>query len=219
MVSNESYWQREYLLKIISDEHQVIHREWLQTYSTIYETLDTYKKHGVKIANYCSIIGTDLAISQKDHADYTAAVKLIVYEIDDEYLAFVDSVVLNKKMTFPEQQEYFKEMYSVCERGINKNIIVVENNGYQESLAQALRNYDINVHSINSRLDKRSRLSFTGDLIKNGKILFPEKGADLLIDQIVNFGSERHDDIADAFSIAVNKLIEIKSKNNKIFVF
>ncbi len=56
--------------------------------------------------------------------------------------------------------------------------------------------------------DKRQRLTLTTHLIKSGKILFPKKGCEELISQLVGFGYEKHDDLADAFSILVLKILE-----------
>ena len=41
-------------------------------------------------------------------------------------------------------------------------------------------------------------------LIKTGKILFPKKGCEELLRQLVHFGVEKHDDLADAFSVLIN---------------
>jgi hypothetical protein len=38
--------------------------------------------------------------------------------------------------------------------------------------------------------------------------VFPRQGAEDLINQLVNFGIERHDDLADAFSLLVLKALE-----------
>ncbi len=56
--------------------------------------------------------------------------------------------------------------------------------------------------------DKRSRLILTANVIKNGKVKFPKQGAEGLINQIVHFGVEKHDDLADAFSNLVLSVIE-----------
>ena len=56
--------------------------------------------------------------------------------------------------------------------------------------------------------DKRSRLALTANLIKTGKVKFPREGAEELINQIVHFGVEKHDDLADAFSILVLSVVE-----------
>ena len=42
-------------------------------------------------------------------------------------------------------------------------------------------------------------------------VIFPEKGAKQLIDQILGFGTEKHDDLMDAFTMLINKIM----KDNK----
>ena len=58
--------------------------------------------------------------------------------------------------------------------------------------------------------DKRSRLALTSHLVQNGTILFPKKGAELLISQMIGFSVEKYDDLADAFSLLINKIISIE---------
>ena len=56
--------------------------------------------------------------------------------------------------------------------------------------------------------DKRSRIVLTAHIIKTGKIRFPRHGCEELINQIVHFGVEKHDDLADAFANFVLSVIE-----------
>ena len=53
------------------------------------------------------------------------------------------------------------------------------------------------------RSDKSARLSMISDKISRGIILFPKHGVDTLTSQLVNFGSEKHDDLVDALTMAV----------------
>jgi len=55
--------------------------------------------------------------------------------------------------------------------------------------------------------DKRARLALTTNYIFNGVILFPSHGAEDLINQLVNFGVEKYDDLADAFSLLAHKVM------------
>jgi predicted phage terminase large subunit-like protein len=90
---------------------------------------------------------------------------------------------------------------------------IIEDVAYQKALPQQLKDEGIwNVMTTRpGNQDKRSRLVLTANLIKTGKILFPREGAEQLIQQIVHFGVEKHDDLADAFAYLVVKSIE----NNK----
>ena len=56
--------------------------------------------------------------------------------------------------------------------------------------------------------DKRTRLTLTTSMLKNGNILFPHKGCEDLITQLTGFGYESHDDLADAFAILIMKIQE-----------
>jgi hypothetical protein len=57
--------------------------------------------------------------------------------------------------------------------------------------------------------DKRSRLALITHLIKQGKVLFPKGNkAEELIMQLTGFGIEKHDDLADAFSLLLLKILE-----------
>jgi len=84
----------------------------------------------------------------------------------------------------------------------------VESNGFQEVVVQQLNKdgyYDIN--SVKVCVNKRIRLQNTTHLIKDGLILFPDEGGGFLITQLTGFGKEKHDDLADAFSLLVNQVV------------
>ncbi|MGH9857548.1 MAG: hypothetical protein ACRD4B_06860 [Acidobacteriota bacterium] len=113
---------------------------------------------------------------------------------------------INKRINFPAQREELK----ILSKQLEYKHIFVENAGYQRALVQQLKAEGIhNVEEADIEgKDKRSRLALTSYYIKNGIILFPKKGCEELIDQITGFGIEKHDDLADAFSLLVLKIIE-----------
>ena len=49
----------------------------------------------------------------------------------------------------------------------------------------------------------------TSHYIQTGVIQFPRQGAEELINQLTGFGIEGHDDLSDAFSIAVIRALEV----------
>lgn len=55
--------------------------------------------------------------------------------------------------------------------------------------------------------DKRERLSLTTQYIKNSNILFPRNGCKELIGQLTGFGYEKRDDLADAFSLLILRIM------------
>jgi len=55
-------------------------------------------------------------------------------------------------------------------------------------------------------------------MVQSGKVLFPKKGAERLIEQLVHFGMEKHDDLADAFAILLAGIQENKTNYIKITI-
>ena len=207
---NEFAWQREYLLHIVPNEEQAIHREWIQYYDTLPEKKRLWRDEPYH-TNMVVRIGVDLAISQKDTADYTSMVPGLLYETPHDYDIYILPKIVNKRLTFPETVDTCKvlnQTYTV--KGELPPVFVIEDAAYQRSLPQQLKSegiYDVKTVRPGNQ-DKRTRLVLTANMIKRGKVLFPREGAEELINQIVNFGVEKHDDLADAFSNLVLSTIE-----------
>ena len=68
------------------------------------------------------------------------------------------------------------------------------------------------------RNDKAARLKLTTPFVKDDRVFFPEKGCEELIDQLTGFGKERHDDLADAFSVVILKIIENNPINGGMLI-
>ncbi|MFA5871412.1 MAG: phage terminase large subunit [Parcubacteria group bacterium] len=195
-IGNEISWQREYLLKIIPNEDQVIHRSWIRYYDELPQE-----------ENRKTFITVDLAISEKSSADFTAVVTMVVYRRKNDFRAFILPNPINRRMGFPKTLEIIKRHYEATNINFRETLIVVEEVAYQSAVPQQLQNDCYPAEGFRVSGDKRSRLAMVANLIKNGNILFPLHGAEALISQIVNFGSERHDDLVDAFTLAAHKLI------------
>jgi hypothetical protein len=56
--------------------------------------------------------------------------------------------------------------------------------------------------------DKQARLTLITHLVQQGKVLFPRHGTEELISQLTGFGIEKHDDLADAFSLLLLKIMD-----------
>ncbi len=203
-IGDEVTWQREYMLKIISDTDRVIHPEWLHYYDELPEPAPDVRLMGI-------YSGVDLAVSQKESADYTSIVTVMIYVIKREVKIFVLPNPINEHLTFPQVIERIKLLYQITHQEHKRNKIYVENIGFQQWLIEQLEMEYIPAEGVGlGGADKRSRIAFTGNHIQSGKILFPKKGCDELISQLVNFGSEKHDDLADAFSLVINKTQKIR---------
>lgn len=91
-VGNRIAWEREYLLRIIPDEDQVIDARWIQ----YYDELPPKNKENEYINSFISV---DLAISQSATADYTAIILIHVYghKPEDRHY-YIDKRFVNKKL-------------------------------------------------------------------------------------------------------------------------
>lgn len=198
-IGSEVSWQREYLLKIIPEEDAIILRDWI----TYYDSLPEYNGDFRFVA-----IGIDLAISLGSRADFTAMVIASVFGYDMDLKIYIHSYPINKRLSFPDTVEEIKRLYASLGVGIIKRLFI-EEVAYQEAVTQELvrQNYPAEGVKVMGS-DKRQRLIVTTHLIKSGKILFPKKGCEELISQLVGFGYEAHDDLADAFAILIQKVLE-----------
>jgi predicted phage terminase large subunit-like protein len=196
---NEIAFQREYMLKIIPNEGQLVHQDWIQ----YYDELPKERKE-----DYSYIVsGVDFAIKDGDTNDYTAIVTAIVCDLDEEVVIYILPDPINRRMTFPETVSQIK-MLSHAQNGEGR--FYLEDVGMQAAFIQQLQNDGVsNVKAAKvGRSSKRVRLAITTPLIQSGKVLFPRKGAEQIIEQLVHFGVEKHDDLADAFGILVNNVVE-----------
>ncbi len=209
-IGNEFSWQREYLLNIVPSEEQAIQREWIQYYdkdpvgdASLRAEHSVYVGGGIKV-------GIDLAISEKSTADYTAMVPIFVVNGGTDLKIYVLPKIINKKMNFPETVIVCKQVYKTYHTSYDgPPTLVIEDVGYQRSLAQQLKSDEVYyVETIRPLGDKRSRLMVISSMIKEGKILFPREGAEELIEQMVHFGVEKHDDLVDAFTTVILHTIE-----------
>ena len=205
-IGSETAWQREYLLRIISDNERVIHPGWLQYYDTIPPFDDDHRFR-------FTATGIDLAISLRDSADYTAMVSAHVFGYEDKLKIYIAPNPINKRMTHFQTLETAKQLSKTLGNG-DMTWLLVEDVGYQQAVSQELERAGYPARPIKIHgSDKRSRLALTSHMVQNSTVLFPKKGAEQLISQLVGFGVEKHDDLADAFSLLVNKIISMDHKH------
>lgn len=197
-VGDEQAWAREYLLTIISDLDQVIQPGWIQYY-------DELPSDGLRYTT----IGIDLAISERDTADCTAMIPARVYGHGEDMKIYILPNIVNHRMAFPKTIAKVQELYEAVGGRSHSTELLIEDVGYQGALPQQLQkmNYPARSYKIHGQ-DKHARLTLAGYPVQNGTVLFPRKGAEQLIQQIVYFGVEKHDDLADAFSMLVNDTVE-----------
>lgn len=209
-VASEISWQREYLLCIIPSDDQVIYREWIQYYDDLPGT-----KHMGYRGTYA---GVDLAISAKDSADFTTIVSAHVYSRREKMRIYILPNPIQQKLNFPAQVDLMKN-FKATNMPRSSDTLFVESVAYQEALPQMLELHGITAEAIKPKGDKRTRLSLTSTAIKSGIIKFPRQGCEDLIEQLVGFGVEKHDDLADAFSLLINATLDKHSNEGTIIMF
>jgi predicted phage terminase large subunit-like protein len=193
-VANELAWQQEYLLHIISDSTRVIFPEWIQYYDELPKNIENDAR-GI-------FIGVDLAISQKETADYTAIVTGVLHGEGESLKMYILPNPVNKRMPYAYTMDMIHEIAKKLPYNIEP-LVVIETNGFQEIYANQLAGTGVQVEGVKNTTDKRSRLAMTSHYIQTGTIQFPRQGAEELINQLVGFGIEGHDDLSDAFAMAV----------------
>jgi len=199
-IGNELTWQRDFLLRAIPDDYQIVLRERIQFYEKLpsQESGNDYKYTWTAV---------DPAISEKSSADFTAMVSAQIHGSEENLKIYILPNPINKRMDFTTAVEQIKKISNILGKG-RPTKVFIESNAFQASLAQQLKYQKYLVESVQTSGDKRERLNLVSPLIENGTVLFPQKGAEELIEQLVNFGIERHDDLVDAFTMLVFKALE-----------
>jgi predicted phage terminase large subunit-like protein len=208
-IASDISWQREYLLRIIPSDDQVIYPEWIKYYDELPGT-----RHKGYRGTYA---GVDLAISAKDSADFTAVVSAHVYSRREKMRIYILPNPIQQRLNFPAQVELMKN-FKATQMPRSQDTLFVESVAYQEALPQMLEINGIKAEATKPKGDKRTRLSLTSTSIKSGIIKFPRQGCEDLIEQLVGFGVEKHDDLADAFSLLINATLDKHSNEGTILM-
>lgn len=202
-VGNELAWRQEYLLEIVGDTTQVIRKEWIRTYPLVPEMTPSNRYR-------FTATGVDPAISDKTAADYTAMVSVRVFGFKEHMRIYVLPNPINQHLSVLGSMECIRNIYHL--HGAKwENKIYVESVAFQEALIQLCQAERFPVERFSpGNTDKRTRLALVSQFVEAGQVLFPEHGAEALIRQLVGLGIERHDDLADAFAVAILKSVEAK---------
>ena len=196
-------WQREYLLKLVAEEGQVIKDEWIKYY-------DKMPENAIMKGTGC-----DLAISKKATADYTAMVSGKLFIVDEGPKIYIMPNPVNERLSGFETTERAKSV----SLALGKNEMTsfwVEDVAYQAMQVEAMIKAGLPAEGIKVTTDKRARLMTIATYIQNGTILFPKKGCEDLILQLVNFGIEQYDDLSDAFVLLVQGLMSQYSQQPRL---
>jgi len=206
-IGNEITWQLEYMLKAVPKEDQIVFPEWIQYYDSLPEIPP--KDEQTYTNMYRGVFtAADLAISTKETAHYTAIVSAKIFKYRKDVKIYILPHPVNKRMTFPETLEKIKTISRSLGDGM-PTPIYIEDVAYQKSIIQQLRQENFPAEGISPQgQDKTARLRLITPLLEKGQVLFPRRGAEQLIQQLLGFGSEKYDDLVDAFTMLILKLRE-----------
>ena len=204
IVGDKFAWAREYLLIVADDQEPVISKEWIRYYQKLPRQEPV--AGNINVVAYAS--GVDIAVSEKDKADYTAIVSCKIFGEGKNKKIYILPNPINAKNTLPTTidnivkiSNYFKQRHSYK--------IYIEEVGTQKGLTQILKEKGIKTEGINIRgNDKRTRLCMVSKYIEEGRILFPAIGAEELLKQMLSFGLQKHDDLVDAFTTLIQGIEE-----------
>jgi len=89
--------------------------------------------------------------------------------------------------------------------------IIVEGGGFQKALFQELEREGYWVEIMNTGgIDKQERLMIASGPTEGGQVYFPLRGTEDLERQIIRFGIEKYDDLADAYSMVIRGATEFR---------
>lgn len=196
---------REYLLKVVPPEGQEVKEEWLQFYDDLPPAIT---KSGV---------GVDYAISKKETADFTSMVSGVASIIEGRPKIFILPKPINERLSFHETIQQKKSLMQAM-KIYSMPMFYGEDVAYQRAAIEEAQRQMIPMKAMRVGMDKRARLRTVATFIQNGTVLFPRKGAEDLLDQIVNFGITDHDDLCDAFCFLIFGLIEEGVENPEVIL-
>ena len=195
-------WQREYMLKIVPEDGQII------------KEVHKYTRIPPEAVWQSAAVGVDFAISQKQTADYTAFVRGDIYEYKNKlliYLTRAQHARLSMRGTI--------EMTKAIARNPDDSYatIYAEQVAYQQAAIEEMENEFLPVYGITTGTqDKRARLNVVSPTIQKGQVLFAESGMDDLIMQLVGFGVEAHDDLVDALTTMLRGIQKMGLQTDEI---
>jgi predicted phage terminase large subunit-like protein len=173
-------------------EGGILKRAWIQYYNP----QDNWEYNNSTLQTFT---GWDLAISQKETADYTCSCTVKVNR-DTGNIFIVDWS--RDHLTFPEQQTAVINNHN----RFNNLVIGIETNAYQAALPQSLHKHMLPIKSINTIKDKVTKITAEFTAFEQGNVFIPE-GHPLQFEfenEYVSFPSGAHDDLLDATSMAIN---------------
>jgi predicted phage terminase large subunit-like protein len=207
-IGDDAAWNQEYMLLPTLKESAIVKPKDIH----YYEDDELPSLDGETIQFRGAFIGTDQAIKTGSKNDFSAYIPSQFFGYGNKMRLYILPGIINQRFEFPEQISRLKIMSGQLAED-HRATIYCEDVAYQASLAQILINDGYLAEAIKLQgRGKEDRLIMTAHYIRSGIVLFPKHGAELLIRQLLGFGTEDHDDLVDALTLLVNK---VTSGNNE----
>lgn len=204
-IGNELTWQRDFMLRAIPGDHQIIDSKRIRRYPKMPRLEGRYYRG--------TFIGIDPAGSKNKDADFTAMVAGSLFGEGEDMVVFIHPNPVNERLDFNEIKERAILLSKTTGASGCPATLEVEAVSTQKWLAQELDHAGMPVEEFKIGVaDKEFRLTLASSMVHKGKVLFPKEGAEDLLQQLTGFGVEKYDDLADAFSLLILKIMEIKNQ-------
>lgn len=200
---NDIAWGTEYMLQDTGHIWQIVKPEWICWEEVLPVRRERYYPRKI-------VTGVDLAISQSTSADYTAFVSWVIYGYNKtKKIYIVDSLEEKMEFTKTVDKMLIYDRVQIEELWISKHEFLVETVWYQQAMEQYMKNRsNLTIQWYRPSCSKSERLTLVSDLIKKWVVVFIRNPrTERLVEQILDFEKEAHDDLVDAFTMMVLKVI------------
>lgn len=202
-------WKREYLLKVIPPDEQIVKEEWIKYYKKIpTEIITNAEGEPEEVKKIIKTgVGVDPAIGKKATNDFTAMVGGFTGYVDGNSKIHIIPKPVNERLSFNETLNRMKTLNTAFSLQYSSPMFYFEQVAYQQAGIEEAQRRGLPVQGIRPGDDKKARLSVAAVFIENGTVLFPEHGCEDLIEALLTFGVSEHDDLVDAFVYLVLALV------------
>jgi len=185
----------QYLNDPSGSDNAIFKEPWLEFYETL--PMEPDGNGGYRTVPLRIYQGVDLAISQRSSADYFAVVTIGVDKNHNVYV--LDTY--RGRLTFDKQMQKVREL---AER-YQPLRVAIEANAYQDVLpSELIRTSGLPIKRVRQTRDKMVRAIRLSPQFENGKI-FLKRSMNELIAELLLFPRGAHDDLFDAFEMAVSE--------------
>jgi predicted phage terminase large subunit-like protein len=218
-VRDEVAWALEYELRILPGVHQIINPTFIQYYDHLPEK--RRNSSGMFPERYI-VVGIDLAISQKDSADYTAITPILFeQQYDDTWKGYVLENFVRRRMDMNMTADEIISLYKSLHVYNCPVTVVVEGVGFQKAIVDIIKlkfTYPISIQMVPITQSKETRLRIVQPLFANNHIYFPRAGSEYIVQELLGFGQEKHDDVVDSITIALNYALDEIYNQQEVFI-